>query len=158
MGNAASCAPSIASNGAIKVLKWDGRIEAYTRPVKAEELMLEHPEQFVCDPSSLQVGHRIPGLPADDELEFRRLYFLLPTEMLYSVLTREEMGQLTSKASKALKHASSFRGRIFPAFADLNCILPNSVARQVAETEPVSQSYSSHRSWKPALETIVEAN
>ncbi|THG15025.1 uncharacterized protein LOC114271273 [Camellia sinensis] len=121
MGNAAtSCAPSIiCSNGVevVKVLFSDGRLEIYTRPIKAAELMVENPGHFICDSTHLKVGHRIPGLSADEELERRRrqLYFLLPMEMLYSVLTNEEFTSLRNRASKALtKHGSFNFSKIFP--------------------------------------------
>nr|DAD31955.1 TPA_asm: hypothetical protein HUJ06_010806 [Nelumbo nucifera] len=54
MGNTTSCAPTNASNGAVKVLFCDGRMEVYTRPIKAAELMLENPCQFVCESSDLK--------------------------------------------------------------------------------------------------------
>ncbi|RWR85580.1 hypothetical protein CKAN_01445100 [Cinnamomum micranthum f. kanehirae] len=105
------------SSRAVKVVFVDGRVEEYTRPVNAAELMLENPIQFVCDSVDLKVGHRIPGLAADEELEPRRLYFLLPINMLYAILTVDDMVSLSYKASKALKQGGSKNiGRIFPAF------------------------------------------
>ncbi|KAK9278858.1 hypothetical protein L1049_028437 [Liquidambar formosana] len=168
MGNSTSCAPSMISNGGVKVLFSDGRLEVYTRPIKAAELMLECPGQFVCDSKDLKVDHRIQGLSADEELELRQLYFVLPMDMLYSVLTNEEMSSLTYKASKALKHRSSNNfARIFPVFSEF-CIFPseanktlllmdNSSNAAASEPEPVERYYSKQRSWRPALDTIVEA-
>ncbi|OEL38843.1 hypothetical protein BAE44_0000135, partial [Dichanthelium oligosanthes] len=57
------------------------------RPVRASELMLDHPGQFVCDSGRLAVGCRVPGVAADELLRPRHAYFLLPMDMLYSVLT-----------------------------------------------------------------------
>lgn len=164
MGNVTSCAPSIISSGVVKVLFSNGRLEIYTRPVKAAELMLENPGKFVCESSSLKIGHRIHGLVADEELQRRQFYFLLPMEMLYSVLTLEEMSSLSYKASKALKHASfNNLGKIFPVLGDF-CMFPHSEAKTssdnnapASEQEPV-QRYLRQRSWKPALETIVETS
>ncbi|XP_061354644.1 uncharacterized protein LOC133299226 [Gastrolobium bilobum] len=163
MGNAASCTPSLIANGVFKVLYLDGRLEAYTKPMRAAELMLEYPGQFVCDSSYLKVGHRIQGLLADEELERRKFYFLLPMELLYSVLTHEEMSSLNYKASRAMKH-SSFNNlaKIFPVFSEL-CMFPSETKRSEAdslavsepEPEPVER-YSKQRSWRPALETIDE--
>ncbi|KAJ8753716.1 hypothetical protein K2173_026392 [Erythroxylum novogranatense] len=156
MGNAASCAPSIISNGVVKVLLPDGILQVYTRPVKAAELMLENPGQFVCDSSSLKVGQRIHGLSADEELERRQLYFLLPMDMLYSVLTQEEMTTLTSKTTKTLKQTHF--GKIFPVLSETFCIFPSDSKAMVSmatEPEPVER-YSKQKSWKPALETIFE--
>ncbi|KAJ6373800.1 hypothetical protein OIU78_029477 [Salix suchowensis] len=157
MGNAASCAPSIISNRVvIKVLFCDdGNLQIYTKPVKAAEVMLESPGQFVCDSASLKVGQRIHGLVADDELERRQLYFVLPMELLYSVLTREEMSSLTYKATRALKYNNFVK--IFPVLSEF-CIFPSdgkTMDSMAAEQQPVER-YSKQRSWKPALETIVE--
>nr|DAD35491.1 TPA_asm: hypothetical protein HUJ06_006131 [Nelumbo nucifera] len=44
-------------------------MEIYTRPIKAGQLMQENPCQFVCDSTDLNVGHRVPGLATDVELE-----------------------------------------------------------------------------------------
>ncbi|XP_052180405.1 uncharacterized protein LOC127793744 [Diospyros lotus] len=160
MGNAASCAPSMISSGVVKVLLSDGRLEIYTRPVKAAELMLENPSQFICDAGHLKVGHRIPGLLADEELERRQFYFLLPMEMLYSVLTHEEFTSLSYKASKALKQGVSLNfAKIFPVLGEF-CMFPSEA--KTLETpgnshpgRPVDR-YCRQRSWTPALETIVE--
>ncbi|CAK9158644.1 unnamed protein product [Ilex paraguariensis] len=158
MGNVASCAPSIISYGVVKVLSSDGTLEIYTRPVKAAELMLENPGRFICDSGHLKVGHRIPGLSADDDLERRQLYFLLPMEMLYSVLTNEEKITLTDKASKALKQGSLNLARIFPVLGDF-CLFPPSEDKTVdspARVPELAERYSRQRSWRPALETIIE--
>ncbi|KAM7479630.1 hypothetical protein LguiA_027843 [Lonicera macranthoides] len=163
MGNAAaSCAPSIISAGVVKVLLLDGRLEIYTRPIKAAELMLENQLQFVCDSANLKVGQRVQGLSADEELERRKLYFLLPMEMLYSVLTIEEMDSLTNKVSKGLKQGSLNFAKIFPVLGEF-CMFPNSEAKMRDERgdsdsirEGSGERYSRQRSWTPALETIVE--
>jgi hypothetical protein len=155
MGNATSCAPSIISNGVVKVLTNGGNLQIYTKPVKAAELMLENPGQFVCDSTSLKVGHRVHGLLADDQLERRQFYFVLPMELLYSVLTHEEMSSLTYKATKALKY-NNF-SKIFPVLSEF-CIFPSegkTMDSMATEPQPMER-YSKQRSWKPALETIVE--
>ncbi|KAI4347275.1 hypothetical protein L6164_008098 [Bauhinia variegata] len=162
MGNSASCTPSLMANGAIKVLFFDGRLEAFTRPVNAAELMVEYPGNFVCDSSYLKVGHRIQGLLADEELERCKLYFLLPMELLYSVLTHEEMSSLNYKAGRAMKHAGfNHLAKIFPVFGEF-CRFPSEAKRlksqryqKVNEAEAVRRC-SKQRSWKPALETIDE--
>lgn len=172
MGNAAaSCAPSILSNSAtVKVLFFDGRLEVYTRPIKAAELMLENSGHFVVESTSLKVGNRIHGLTADEDLERRNFYFLLPMDLLYSVLTHEELSSLTYKASRALKHRGSFNNfsKIFPVLGEF-CMFPNSESKTLDGSDHHSlashslvplleRRYSKQRSWKPALETIVETN
>ncbi|GLT52774.1 hypothetical protein SLA2020_261000 [Shorea laevis] len=156
MGNAASCAASIISNGAIKVLFCNGSTHIYTKPVKAADLMLDNPGHFVCDSTTLKVGYRIHGLKAEEELERQQLYFLLPMELLYSVLTHEEMSSLNYKATKALKYTNfNNLGKIFPM-----CMFPSEAKtseKMAASTSVDSvERYVKQRSWKPALETIVE--
>ncbi|KAL3512165.1 hypothetical protein ACH5RR_024882 [Cinchona calisaya] len=162
MGNVASCAPSIITNGVVKVLFSDGRLVIYTRPVKAAELMLENPGQFVCDSCHLKIGHRIPGLSADEELEVKQIYYLLPMEMLYSVLTCDEMNSLDNKASKAFKQGSlSNFSKNFPVLGDF-CLFPLTTSETknldsaINGPEPEEERFSRQRSWKPALETIIE--
>lgn len=172
MGNAASCTPSLMllSNGeGIKVLSLDGKLQSFTRSVNAAELMLENPGQFVCDSSLLKVGHRIQGLLADEELERKKFYFLLPMELLYSVLTHEEISSMNYKASRALKHGGfNHLGKIFPV-----CMFPSEAKRLeghgydldgggddykvVCEGDNVEKiCFLKQGSWRPALETIAE--
>ncbi|XP_022987495.1 uncharacterized protein LOC111485040 [Cucurbita maxima] len=167
MGNSASCAPSMASNGAAKVLSLDGKLQSYTKRVQAAELMIEHSGKFLCDSADLSVGHRIQGLLPDEDLECRRLYFLLPMDLLYSVLTLEEMRSLTYTATKALKHGnSSGFGRIFPvlitdlciSLSDVNRLKSADGDRENRSSKPVQRLMSKQRSWKPALETIAETS
>ncbi|XP_021909527.1 uncharacterized protein LOC110823452 [Carica papaya] len=172
MGNVASCAPSIISNGVIKVLPFNGgTLQIYTKPVKAGEVMVENPGEFVCDSSSLKVGQRIHGLSAEEELERRQLYFLLPMELLYSVLTHEELSSLSCKSTKALKQATTGQysnnfGKIFPVLSEF-CIFPSEPKTSDHHEDDDNKNYGSgsgenlerfskQRSWKPALETIVE--
>ncbi|OIW10138.1 hypothetical protein TanjilG_21975 [Lupinus angustifolius] len=158
MGNAALCAPSLIANGIYKVLYLDGRLEFYTKPMRAAELMLEYPGQFVCDSSYLKVGHRIRGLLADEELRRHKFYFLLPMDLVYSVLTHEEMSSFNYKASKALKHGSfNNLGKIFPV-----CMFLPSEPKKIEthsevmnEPGPIERCFK-QRSWRPALETIDE--
>ncbi|KAF9671293.1 hypothetical protein SADUNF_Sadunf12G0032300 [Salix dunnii] len=161
MGNATSCAPSILSNGVVRVLFSDnGNLQIYTKPVKAAELMLENPGQFVCDSTSLKVGTRIHGLSADDELERRQLYFVLPMELLYSVLTHEELSALTCQATRALKY-NNFGKILLPVLVDQLCIFQSegkTMDSVATEPQPMVERYSKQRSWKPALETIVETS
>ncbi|GER32957.1 signal transducer and activator of transcription5A [Striga asiatica] len=167
MGNAALCAPSIISNGEIRIFS-GGKLQIYANtPVRAAEVMLENPGQFLCESENLRVGQRIPGMCADEELQKGRIYFLLPMEMLYSVLTSDEMRALTPhKACKGTSRQPSLTSlsKIFPEF---NCLSAGGVGGgQEAAGYSVDGGdgaesggpvrYSRQRSWQPALETIVE--
>lgn len=171
MGNAASCTPSLTMNnncGGIKVLSLDGRLESYTtRAVKAAEIMVENPGQFVCDSSFLKVGHRIQGLLADEDLERGKFYFLLPMDLLYSVLTHEEISLMNYRASRAMKKHGGF-SKIFPISMFHNSHeekrLQNhhhhhGVASKYhdEDEENAEKRYLTKQgSWRPALETIDE--
>lgn len=161
MGNAASCTPLAISSSNFKVLRMDGTLEVYSRPMKAGEFMVENPGHFLCNSSSLKAGQRIHGVAADENLELRQLYFLLPMELLYSVLTCEEMSALSYRASKATRHGSGFNslGKIFPVciFISGGSSSMNSIDGDdggVEEEGPVR--FVRQRSWKPALESIAE--
>ncbi|XP_044971909.1 uncharacterized protein LOC123439237 [Hordeum vulgare subsp. vulgare] len=108
MGNKPACmslapaaASASASGGCCKVTHADGRVTRLARPVRASELMLDHPGKFVCDACRLAVGCRVPGVAADELLQPRRAYFLLPMDMLYSVLTDDEMAALSAASHGA---------------------------------------------------------
>lgn len=168
MGNGVSCTPSIlySSSSLVRVLFMDGKIQIFNKPIKAVEIMVDNPNQFLCNSSSLKVGHRIPGLAEDDDLELRQFYFLLPMDLLYSVLTSEEMSALSYRASKAIKHERGFTsiGKIFPVCifsgeGNKKTTTTGSVDKEdgrLLEREGSVERFVKQRSWKPALETIVE--
>ncbi|XP_066382133.1 uncharacterized protein [Miscanthus floridulus] len=107
-GSRASSSSSAAAT-TTKVIHADGTVTRLARPVRASELMLDHPGQFVCDARRLAVGCRVPGVAADELLQPRHAcYFLLPMDMLYSVLTHEEMAAL-SDSHAATAAASSWK-------------------------------------------------
>ncbi|EAZ10340.1 hypothetical protein OsJ_00176 [Oryza sativa Japonica Group] len=119
MGITPSCIPLApvaggSSSTACKIIHVDGTVTRLARPVRASELMVDYPGQFVCDSGRLAVGCRVPGVAADELLEPRRAYFLLPMDMLYSVLTDEEMAALSS--FHAATAASSSWKRIATGF------------------------------------------
>ncbi|XP_057752978.1 uncharacterized protein LOC130970802 [Arachis stenosperma] len=136
----------------------DGRVEAYRKAMRAGELMVEYPGHFVCDSGYLKVGHRIQGLLAHQELQGRKFYFLLPMDLLYSVLTHDELSSFNYKASRSRPTLNNFANTIFSHF--FVCLCPprpeklRSLADAGAETD---ETYSKLRSWRPALETINES-
>uniref|UniRef100_A0ACD5TSJ2 Uncharacterized protein n=1 Tax=Avena sativa TaxID=4498 RepID=A0ACD5TSJ2_AVESA len=189
--NPSSCIPlppspatssSSASTGC-KVIHADGRVTRLPRPVRASQLMLDHPGQFVCDACRLAVGCRVPGVAADELLQPRRAYFLLPMDMLYSVLTDDEMAALSS-ASRGAFHAASSAwkriatgttttrrhrqsngaggdgGRVFPVVSLLQLQGDHDAPSRHAAAGFKSAGavgLRRLRSWKPVLDTIDEA-
>lgn len=150
MGNAACTT--------VRVVNGDGVLEEYAQPVTAGEMMADNPGQFVCDSGHLSVGGRVPWLAAEEELEWGRLYFLLPSEeMLFSVLTEEELGVLSSRASSALTKKKRKR-RIFPVLLYELCLVHPAGDKRVVEEMLARRMkrLSRRRSWAPALDTIEE--
>ncbi|KAL6626618.1 hypothetical protein ACP70R_030344 [Stipagrostis hirtigluma subsp. patula] len=193
MGNMPSCisiahgggcasSSSAAASAATKVIHADGTVTRLARPVRASELMQEHPGQFVCDAGRLAVGCRVPGVAADEVLEPRRAYFLLPMDMLYSVLTDEEMAALSSvhaatAASSSWKRITTgcTRGgggggsprakdgcgdgaKVFPVVNLLQADLGSDQHERAAAVKKSSGAAGlrRHRPWQPVLDTIEE--
>ncbi|KAL5222811.1 hypothetical protein ABZP36_027524 [Zizania latifolia] len=172
---------SSSSSAACKIIHMDGRVTRLARPVRASELMLDYPGQFVCDSGRLAVGCRVPGVAADELLEPRRAYFLLPMDMLYSVLTDEEMAALpsfhaatgaTSSSWKRIaadrrngNHRGGSGGPTEDGDSDGARFLPV-LGLQLHEAEDAAAGVKSsgggagmrrHRSWQPRMDTIEEA-
>ncbi|KAI0488589.1 hypothetical protein KFK09_028427 [Dendrobium nobile] len=159
MGNT-SCAPCPvygAGSNPVKAIDSNGRVHVFLYSVKAEELMLENPGQFVCDSTYLQVGCRIRGLNVDEDLMRRRLYFLLPNDLLFSVLTEEEMKCLLGRATGAMKVKRRRRSKRKILRTDDECLrefLPE--RKQSCDQKLGVGRMQRLRSWEPALDTIYE--
>uniref|UniRef100_A0A0D3EJ15 Uncharacterized protein n=1 Tax=Oryza barthii TaxID=65489 RepID=A0A0D3EJ15_9ORYZ len=150
MGITPSCIPLApvaggSSSTACKIIHVDGTVTRLPRPVRASELMVDYPGQFVCDSGRLAVGCRVPGVAADELLEPRHAYFLLPMDMLYSVLTDEEMAALSSFHAATAASSSSTPRRTAAAAAAAG-VKPSGGGGGVKR----------HRSWHPRLEAIDE--
>jgi hypothetical protein len=96
MGNHLCCVKPSRTTAAAKVIRWDdGSIEDFREAIKVGELMLDNPQQFLCDFSNLQAGRRIEALRADDYLAFGGLYVLLPMQKyLRRVLSPSDMASI----------------------------------------------------------------
>ncbi|KAL0904522.1 hypothetical protein M5K25_026646 [Dendrobium thyrsiflorum] len=161
MGNT-SCTPCPvygAGSNSIKVIESNGRVHVFFYSINAEELMLENPGNFVCDSTYLQVGCRIRGLNADEELMRRGLYFLLPNDLLFSVLTEEEMKCLLGRAAGSMKVK---RGRGRPKMKMIRRTDDEYLREFLAERKQSCDQMlgvdrmQRLRSWEPALDTIDE--
>ncbi|KAL6847781.1 hypothetical protein ACP4OV_021909 [Aristida adscensionis] len=180
-GGGGGCATTTAATA--KVIHADGRVTRLARPARASEVMRDHPGQFVCDAARLAVGCRVPGVAADEVLEPRRAYFLLPMDMLYSVLTDEEMAALpavhaaSSSAwrrittglagagaggcTKAKDSSCNDGARVYPMLglleADLGADQPERGGAAVKKPSGGGGGgLRRHRSWRPVLDTIEE--
>lgn len=69
----------------IKVLKPDGEINLYHKPIRVSEVMTQ--DFMVCRSDSFYIGQKIPPLSQHDRLQPGHTYFLLPTRLFHSVLS-----------------------------------------------------------------------
>ncbi|VFQ78153.1 unnamed protein product [Cuscuta campestris] len=155
MGNQFSCRSVGVSEQiqavSCKVLLPGGELRLLREPVKAAEIMLEHPAHFLVNAGSLVAGRRFSALAADDDLAFGNAYVVFPMKWLGSVITAEDVSVLVRTAA-AKRACSGSAGKVSPA--DGSPV--NDVDRLGAAAEYRQHRLSSCRSKKPLLETIVE--
>ncbi|KAG2303188.1 hypothetical protein Bca4012_061969 [Brassica carinata] len=177
MGNTSSCAPLITSSGVVKILSpFTGTLEVFSKPTKTSDIVSQNSGEFITDSTLLQIGHRVTPVSPDEFLRPRRhLYLLLPTDMLFSVLTQEELALISEKAAEILNESRyNHLKRVFPV-----CMFPLSGDRRRNSSSSNENDHHDHHdhdgmeirdsleekvlcelnygSWRPGLETIVES-
>ncbi|CAA7032451.1 unnamed protein product [Microthlaspi erraticum] len=178
MGNTSSCTPLIissnSSSGVVKILApFTGTLDVFSKPIKTSNIVSQNSGRFITDSTLLQIGQRVTAVSPDEFLRPRRhLYLLLPIDMLFSVLTHEELALISEKAAEILNESRyNHLKRIFPV-----CMFPvtgdkrrnlSSVnddghrdhdgveTRETLEEKVLYES--KYGSWRPGLETIVES-
>ncbi|MQL84831.1 hypothetical protein Taro_017333 [Colocasia esculenta] len=183
MGNHASRRQTAAA-AACKVVLSDGSVAEFEGGTSVAELMLEHPQQFVVEFSSLLSGSKASPLPADHKLEPGRVYVMLPIKPgKPSTLSAAEARQVVSRSRSVLR-SSSFPssssssssksgplgnwGRPEPGVSNAEGEEGNKAKpeEKMSAIEFPSQAFGevpeflskqlSGRLWKPSLHTIVE--
>lgn len=109
--------------------------------MKVAELMLDNPNQFLCNLGSLEAGRRILALTAEDEIEAGNSYVLFPMPKLRSLLSEWEMRRI----EEIMKKKSSSQS---------NIIVP--LSHNGANEEEMKRRRGRQRCWKPSLHTIQE--
>lgn len=71
----------------IKLIKPDGHVNVYYRPVHVSQLMSEFPKHLICHSDSFYIGQKIQPLSEHDQLQLGQKYFLLPSHFFQSVLS-----------------------------------------------------------------------
>lgn len=84
----------------IKLIRSDGHVKIYHRPIYASQLMLEYPKCLVCHSDSFFIGQKIPALSEKDELQLGQTYFLLPKQYFQSVLSFVTVASFASSPSR----------------------------------------------------------
>ncbi|GLJ05079.1 hypothetical protein SUGI_0010570 [Cryptomeria japonica] len=152
-----SCAyPSKTAN----LIRFNGGLERIKikMGMKVAELMLDNPNHFVCNLGSLQAGHRILALSAEEEIERGNTYVLLPMQKLRCVLSEADMGRIQQLKNKS-NAISSSHSKIVPLSQDDFVAEKSSLPKLVAneeEIEKMKMRIDRQRCWKPSLHTIEE--
>nr|GLL32939.1 uncharacterized protein LOC109156741 [Ipomoea trifida] len=165
MGNLVPCCTltprmCAATAKAVRVIVPGGGIRQFCEPVKAAELMLEHPGYFLINSTSMNVGRRFSALSADEDLEMGNAYGMFPLRRVNSVVTAADMAVLLEMAARdstskrvpagIVVRVSPENGSATAAPSTLDLVFEG-----FAEQE-LKYRLSSSRSKRPLLETIVE--
>lgn len=71
----------------IKLVRSDGSLEVYDRPVVVSELSRDFPKHKICRSDSLYIGQRTHVLSETDTLKLGLNYFLLPSDFFMNSLS-----------------------------------------------------------------------
>ncbi|KAE8671267.1 GTP-binding protein SAR1A-like [Hibiscus syriacus] len=187
MGNyfSAFICSSSHTTGAGKVILLDGSVQEFSSPLRAAELMLEHPQQVVAEFHTAVNGKKPIPLPADQKLDEKKVYVMLPfnrgkpTTFSSDGARRVLVSANSVLRSKRLVSSS----RLFPLLAR---ICPANHMREMEQKSPLQEKGNvgeraeevgcsmelvpesmeglgeylkrqySGKGWKPSLDTIKE--
>lgn len=170
----------------IKLVKSDGLVKIYDRPVHVSELMMEFPKHMVCRSDSFYIGQKIPPLSENDQLQLGHKYFLLPKHFFQTVLSfvtiasfassRDSRNAFLKKAAACqpfdIQKTPSGCPRIRVSDEFLSQLMEEGNIKEenekglskfkskVCTTPQLQKDYTQliglSRQWKPKLETIKE--
>ncbi|KAL0420113.1 UNVERIFIED_CONTAM: hypothetical protein Sradi_1424800 [Sesamum radiatum] len=87
-----------------KVILSNGVVFTYDKPLTVAELMLEHPQQVVVEFQPVVNGKKPTPLPADQKLDMKKLYLMLPVRKgKPAILPSEEAKRLLARTNAMLK-------------------------------------------------------
>ncbi|XP_051116264.1 uncharacterized protein LOC127241322 [Andrographis paniculata] len=87
----------------IRVVRSDGAVKIYDRPIKASELMEGFPKHMACRSDSFYIGRKTAPLAADDPLLPGHTYFLLPATFFQSAVSFSSFLRCRSSAAAAAR-------------------------------------------------------
>ncbi|KAL4313121.1 hypothetical protein GQ457_01G054180 [Hibiscus cannabinus] len=185
MGNYVTSLACPSSDTSGKVILWDGSVQEFSWPLTVAELMLEHPQQVVAEFQSAVNQKRPVPLPADHQLDVKKVYVMLPVKRgKPTTLSSEEARRVLSSANSVLRSKSVLQSSKFlPLFAR---ICPANDVREMGQKIPLQKKENgdevhgevrclteflpetgegrpeylirqySGKGWKPSLDTIKE--
>eukprot|EP01018_Ginkgo_biloba_P027378 Gb_35305 [translate_table: standard] len=109
MGLLVSCARSTPyeyTMQGIRVVHLNGLVDEFLPPIRVKEVLLSHPQHFICTSRDLQVLNARP-LPPEEELRVSELYFLLPFTALQGGVSATDLMSLVSRLMAAAKKSAS---------------------------------------------------
>ncbi|CAI9768794.1 unnamed protein product [Fraxinus pennsylvanica] len=93
--------------GIIKLIKYDGTVKIYNRPLHVSEIVDEFPKYMVCPSDSFYIGQKISSLSEEDKLQLGQNYLLLPKHLFHSVFSFTFFLQCQSGCALLAKNAAS---------------------------------------------------
>lgn len=87
---------------ATQVIYSDGSLREFGVQIKAEEIILQNPDHFLCNSDSLYIDQYMVPVNSEEELEMGQLYFLLPLCKLQYVLSMSDMAAMLKRANSAI--------------------------------------------------------
>ncbi|XP_074343126.1 uncharacterized protein LOC141680951 [Apium graveolens] len=159
-----------------RVVKSDGRVMMYDRPINVSALVFEFPYHKICISESLYIGKKISALSEDDELQLGHYYFLLPIHFFDSALTFVTITsfaaalfemQKTDSGFLKIRVREEFIFRLMEAAAkedEKRKKMINNISRQLCTTPELWKEYKQlvlvkrSRPSKPKLKIIRETH
>ncbi|KAG2697620.1 hypothetical protein I3843_07G114600 [Carya illinoinensis] len=162
MGNYASCYfPSLSKSEKAKLFDAHGNyLQQVKLPVKAAELMLEHPGHAIVPVEELRRTRCISAIRADDGLLGGKVYFLVPSGRVHCRISELEMMIIELACKKKARKLKPSGSKVSPAMKMESKEVGGEGEGEVLGGEASGlpgHHLGNHRRWSPALEPIYEA-
>lgn len=89
------------------IVHLDGKLQQLKEPIKAEHILSQNPNCFLCCSESMFVGSPMYAVAPTEELHLDHIYFLVPLSKSRVPLTLQDLCALAIKANAALSKATT---------------------------------------------------
>ncbi|XP_054778082.1 uncharacterized protein LOC129286071 [Prosopis cineraria] len=86
----------------VNLVHFDGKLQQWKQPLKAEHVLSQNPNCFICSSDSMYIGSLLPHVAPSEELQVGQIYFLMPLSKSHIPLSLQELGALAIEAHAAL--------------------------------------------------------